>query len=302
MMWLSGRRNHGKKFLISSFHCQHPRCTSMTRMENVREQEFSPPFHHKYHPLSHSLGSMGSGMTPLALVRLHGQWIDPSLSLVRLHGQWIDRSLTRQASSAMDRPLSLTRQAVLAVDRPLSHSSGSMGSGSIPLSHSSGTVGNGSIPLSHSSGTSHSHSPGPTTSCESLSHYQYDHIQTPNVISFDEDQQHLKTKLAEVFSKVLGTDETIKRFDSIRYVIKTTKQERKVSLAQAREHEQLKIQIHTNAIERKETLKQELKSYKYKYFHRHGLLPQDTDEEYKSLIKQGHNIKWLLSTWATTCT
>jgi hypothetical protein len=39
-------------------------------------------------------------------------------------------------------------------------------------------------------------------------------------------------------SKVLGTDETIKTFDT---VIKTTKQEgRKASLAQTHEHEQLK--------------------------------------------------------------
>ena len=175
------------------------------------------------------------------------------------------------------------------------------GSESLSHSHLSGptTVDGSGLP-------SHSHLPGPTTmDCsKSHSHSQYDCIQTPDILSFGEEQQHLKTKLAKVFSKVLGTDKTIKTFDSIRHVIKITKQEgRKVSLAQAREHEQLKNQIHTNTIQRKEMLKQELRSYERDYFRRHGLLPrQDTDEQYKLLVKQRHNIKWLLSTWTTTCT
>ena len=100
-------------------------------------------------------------------------------------------------------------------------------------------------------------------------------------------------------SKALGSDSIIKSFDNIRHTIKTRKhQGLKISNVQICEHEQLKNKISTRLTERKNMLKQDIKSYEYDYFKRQGLLPRSiTDEYYQSLTKQRNYIKWLLSNW-----
>ena len=158
--------------------------------------------------LSHSSDSTDGGS--LSLVRLHGRGV--TLSLVRLHGRG------SHSSDSMDRG-------------SLSHSSDSTDRGS--LSHSSDSTDRGS--LSHlsdfttmdSSGSPSSDTSGLTDISKSVCQFtlsfnqpldnesstmsfQYDHIQTPDIVNFDEEQQHLKTKLAKVLSKALGMDEIIK--------------------------------------------------------------------------------------------
>ena len=117
------------------------------------------------------------------------------------------------------------------------------------------------------------------------------------------EEQHLKTKLSKVISKALGADKLVQDFDSIRHLIKLTKQQGKnVSHVHAHEHEVLRNQIHTKVIQKKAALKQELRTYEKEHFRCHGILPrQDTDQPYKSLVKQRNYVKWLLSTWDTTC-
>ena len=62
-------------------------------------------------------------------------------------------------------------------------------------------------------------------------------------------------------SKALESDSIIKSFDNIQHTNKTRKhQGRKISNVQISEHEQLKNQISTRLTERKNMLKQDIKS------------------------------------------
>ena len=129
------------------------------------------------------------------------------------------------------------------------------------------------------------------------------HITSPFDTETDQSQcdQEYKTKLAMSISKAFGSDSTIKSFDNIRYIIKTRKhQGLKACNAQIHKHELLKNQLSTRLSEKKNKLKQEIKSYEHDYFKRQGLLPRPTtDEYYHSLTKKRNYIKWLLSTWKT---
>ena len=102
----------------------------------------------------------------------------------------------------------------------------------IPFSHSTShiTVDGNGFP-SHS----HTHLPDLAISLDTRIDYIHD-TQTQGK------EEHVKTKLSKVISKALGADKLVQDFDSIRHLIKLTKQQgRNVSHVHAHEHEVLRI-------------------------------------------------------------
>ena len=123
--------------------------------------------------------------------------------------------------------------------------------------------------------------------------------QQPICSNSPEPYDKLKTKLATAIAKTIGTSDNLKRFDIVRADLKALKHAKEpLPTHKKEEHDRLVAVLQSTVLQRKAELKEKIRKYELEQHKKTGHLPKPTlDQNYKLLLKDLKNVKWLLSMW-----